>query len=852
MNLFDVLTKKARRAMAITMSLALTAPVLAIDCQARRAYSSVAGNVHRPIEVAPYAGGRKAGPVFDWSNLVKLESDTEARADLIKKAAEGNVDKVFVLGCMFLYGKGVEKSAYKAFENYRFAAQKGDARAQNNLGYFYLEGIGVKKDIKQALSWFKLSADAKNSYGIANLAYMQEHGLGIAPNKEEAKKLYEMAASLGNKTAHQNLLMMKFEAARKLSPVKIVNATPETAVAAAKSPAKPAKEDSPQAQEKSEPAPEEQAKAQAPEKTDSLSAGSPTLTAILNRLSKDTDLAPPEEPKSETTKEPEPEPEPEKKQEEISEQAKGEPAAIAETKPEAETKLAVAETTEPTASAVEVEEATKEEKQEEKKDESKVEALAEVAVAPPPVQEQQPVIQKPDPLSTPVTLTKKEDKVAPEPESKESVAEKPQTVESRKPIRDKWALVVGITDFQNPKIPNLRYSSKDATDFYNYLIKEGNFEPDHVRLLLNEKATQRKVLSELGSKFLARVVKPDDLVVLYFSTHGSPASLDPRGRNYLVAHDSDPEDLFATGIEMQKLLDSIQGRVLTDRVLLVLDACHSGFVDPQSKGIARTANFNVNDMFQGSGQLVICSSAPDQRAWESTRYRNGVFTKRFLEGLKKQGETTPLVEAFDFAKDRVQDEVQEDRPGAVQTPVLKGKWSGKELVISTPAAAPQKVPTSVVADLGPDSRVDLLAMKPAETLQPKAVLPQTSESSNESTVKPVVSAEEKQGIVYLDSQFFSVNGDPKHLVREYHDAIRSNPSDSKYYYLKAKALIQLSDWHNAMLCLNDAIQLSPNRATYYLARAYVYCKSGKRVLGEQDLGQARLYDPRHGNIRLPD
>lgn len=145
MNLIDVLTTKARRAMAITMSLALIAPVLAIDCQARRAYSSVAGNVHRPIEVAPYAGGRKAGPVFDWSNLVKLESDTEARADLIKKAAEGNVDKVFVLGCMFLYGKGVEKSAYKAFENYRFAAQKGDARAQNNLGYFYLEGIGVKK-----------------------------------------------------------------------------------------------------------------------------------------------------------------------------------------------------------------------------------------------------------------------------------------------------------------------------------------------------------------------------------------------------------------------------------------------------------------------------------------------------------------------------------------------------------------------------------------------------------------------------------------------------------------------------------------------------------------------------------
>ena len=182
---------------------------------------------------------------------------------------------------------------------------------------------------------------------------------------------------------------------------------------------------------------------------------------------------------------------------------------------------------------------------------------------------------------------------------------------------------------------------------------------------------------------------------------------------------------------------------------------------------------------------------------------------------------------------------------------MKGKWSGKELVISTPAAAPQKVPASVVADLGPDSRVDLLAFKP-ETLQPKAVLPQASPAAGEDTRKPAVSAEEKKGTVYLDSQFFNVNGDARHLVREYHDAIRSNPSDSKYYYLKAKALIQLSDWHNAMLCLNDAIQLSPNRATYYLARAYVYCKSGKRVLAEQDLGQATIYDPRHGNIKLPD
>ena len=423
----------------------------------------------------------------------------------------------------------------------------------------------------------------------------------------------------------------------------------------------------------------------------------------------------------------------------------------------------------------------------------------------------------------------------------EGKIDKTQMVRESRPIRDKWALVVGITDFQNENVPNLQYSAKDATDFYNYLVKEAHFKPDHVRLLLNKKATQRRVMSELGSKFLARVVKPDDLVVLYFSTHGSPAELDPRGRNYIVAHDSDPSDLFATGIEMQKLLDSIQMRMDSDRVLLVLDACHSGFADPDSKGIARTANFNLNAIAQGSGQLVICSSGPEQRSWESTRYQNGVFTKSLLEGLRSSGDNTKLFDAFEIAKSKVATEVQEDRPGAKQTPALKGSWTGKDLVLAALPAAPQTVPTSVATDIGQDSRADLLAMS-FEPVKEKAPLT-TGVFNKQNAVK-------KSGDV-LDAGYFAVKGNPRALVKEYHDAIRANPSDSKYYFLKAKALMALKDWHNAMLCLNDAIQLSPNRAKYYLGRAYVYACQGKRVMADQELAEASMYDPRYKNMRLP-
>ena len=40
-----------------------------------------------------------------------------------------------------------------------------------------------------------------------------------------------------------------------------------------------------------------------------------------------------------------------------------------------------------------------------------------------------------------------------------------------RPIRDKWALVVGISDFKDKRL-TLHYSAKDAEDFAGYLEKK--------------------------------------------------------------------------------------------------------------------------------------------------------------------------------------------------------------------------------------------------------------------------------------------------------------------------------------------------------------------------------------------
>ena len=254
-----------------------------------------------------------------------------------------------------------------------------------------------------------------------------------------------------------------------------------------------------------------------------------------------------------------------------------------------------------------------------------------------------------------------------------------------KPVDDKWALIVGISKFQKPEV-NLKYPAKDAADLRDFLVKESNFSADHVKLLIDEKATKSNVLAEIGDKWLPHSAHPNDLVLIFISTHGSPSSVDLEGLNYLVMHDTDPASLYATGLPLQDLAAAIKQRVHANRVVLIVDACHSGAANP-AKGLTRIGNFDSNSLLLGTGQLIICSSEPNQVSWESKRYENGVFTHQLIQALREKGGKIPLGEAFDKLKNSVITEVLKDR-GELQSPVMKMHWSGKDLILSAPPANP--------------------------------------------------------------------------------------------------------------------------------------------------------------------
>jgi Tfp pilus assembly protein PilF len=245
------------------------------------------------------------------------------------------------------------------------------------------------------------------------------------------------------------------------------------------------------------------------------------------------------------------------------------------------------------------------------------------------------------------------------------------------PITDKWCLCIGISNFQDPTI-NLKYAAKDATDFSNFLVAKGNFKQDHVKLLTDSAATRENILSELGDKWLGKVAKPSDLVLIYISSHGSQAMEKAGGTNFLVAYDSNKSSLLASGIPMQWLSEMVKQQMKSNRIFLILDVCHSGSVAEGEKGLTRTTDIDVSSLTAGEGQIILCSSAADQVSWESKEYPNSVFTKRLIESLQSKGADIHLTDAYKLMKTKVEEEVLRDR-SVVQTPIIKENWHGGEL-----------------------------------------------------------------------------------------------------------------------------------------------------------------------------
>jgi hypothetical protein len=232
-------------------------------------------------------------------------------------------------------------------------------------------------------------------------------------------------------------------------------------------------------------------------------------------------------------------------------------------------------------------------------------------------------------------------------------------------VHEKWALVIGISKFHDPHVQRLNYPSKDAQDFAA-LLKDpqvGRFKPENVHVVINEDATTRKIKMELN--WLARSAKPDDLVVVFLASHGSPRSRDIVGVNYIITNDTEvgdsnqhPDSLFATAFPMVDLSDIVRSRIRALRTAIFLDTCHSGAAAGKTTpgsgfGDAGASRESLDRIRQGVGRAIITSSGVTESSYENDEAHNGYFTYFLMKALRQSQGLDPIDKVYDYVHQQV-------------------------------------------------------------------------------------------------------------------------------------------------------------------------------------------------------
>jgi uncharacterized caspase-like protein len=261
-------------------------------------------------------------------------------------------------------------------------------------------------------------------------------------------------------------------------------------------------------------------------------------------------------------------------------------------------------------------------------------------------------------------------------------------------LRDKWALVVGISSFQNIK-DTLEFSGKDAINFRNFLVKDGNFKPGNVSLLVDKDATTRQIREAFGK--IRESAQADDLVVIYLSSHGRPRTLDPTGLSYVMTYDTaaidDKAGVYATALQMVELAEL--GRwIKAQQYVLLLDTCFSGAAQPGITSNIVPAGAQGIDAFTSALQslrdsnssAVIAASRADEQSWDDEQHEDGYFTRYLLDGLRQNAGNFSLASVYEYLRPRVSEEVAQ-RENQQQHPVMQSFGAGKDIVLTAPLAA---------------------------------------------------------------------------------------------------------------------------------------------------------------------
>jgi hypothetical protein len=207
-----------------------------------------------------------------------------------------------------------------------------------------------------------------------------------------------------------------------------------------------------------------------------------------------------------------------------------------------------------------------------------------------------------------------------------------------------WALVVGIGTYADHPEDNRPDMISEANDFRNLLLQTPWWSADHIMLLTEENATRSNIMA--GFRWLNKMAGPDDVVVVYLSTHGNylPFDLPPRDET-----DNADEMLvtywgfaYNTSFITDDTINIQLNQLKSNNVCLIVDSCYAGGFNDHWKLLKSAPEQH---------RVILMGSCEDQLSY------SGGFAPYLIDAFRGYADTNgdgfvSAEEAFNYSEPR--------------------------------------------------------------------------------------------------------------------------------------------------------------------------------------------------------
>jgi WD40 repeat protein len=198
-----------------------------------------------------------------------------------------------------------------------------------------------------------------------------------------------------------------------------------------------------------------------------------------------------------------------------------------------------------------------------------------------------------------------------------------------------YLLAVGISAYNEDYAKSLRlhYADRDANDLASAIINtQGSLYQVKPQVLLDKDANKAGIMRALAVMRAGMVAGGgSDLAVVHFSGHG--AMVDRK--LYLLPDEVDARDdagIKASALSAEDLKGELLELARYGRVLVLLDACHSGATTMDGAAIAVDADA-LRTSLAAANVTVLTSSKGSETSEERESWQHGAFTKALLDAF---------------------------------------------------------------------------------------------------------------------------------------------------------------------------------------------------------------------------